>query len=257
VPPPYVNRGAVYIFAEPASGWTNMTESAKLTAASDGAVDDGFGSSLALSGNTLVVGAPRATGANKSQQGAAYLFTKPVGGWANMTQSGEFAATDGAAYDRLGTSVAIGGEILSGSPNSDTGRGATYAFAAPTATAFPTITSTAPTAAHAGQRLTYQVKTSAAAGTKMTYALRAAPAGMSIDTSTGLLTWLPSVLQAGSNAVTIVATDSLGNVCQQSFSILVARSVIYVPIGPIPKKPKITVVDQLFSNSLGQWWRGG
>lgn len=56
---PFANmsQGAVYVFLKPASGWANMTETAKLTA-SDGMAQDEFGFSTAISGNTIVTGAP-------------------------------------------------------------------------------------------------------------------------------------------------------------------------------------------------------
>jgi hypothetical protein len=49
-------QGSAYVFVRPAAGWTDMTPVAKLTA-SDGQDGDGFGSSVAISGNTVVVGA--------------------------------------------------------------------------------------------------------------------------------------------------------------------------------------------------------
>ena len=53
-----------------------FVEQAKLTA-SGGAAGDVFGSSVAVSGDTVVVGAPYASSAT----GAAYVFTKPAAGW--------------------------------------------------------------------------------------------------------------------------------------------------------------------------------
>ena len=50
------DQGAAYVFTEPGSGWTSMTQTAKLTA-SDGAANDYFGYSVSISGNTVVVGA--------------------------------------------------------------------------------------------------------------------------------------------------------------------------------------------------------
>jgi hypothetical protein len=81
-----------------------------------GIYTDDFGVSVAISGNTVVVGAPYATiGSNKSQ-GAAYLFVKPKGGWKNMTQTAKLTASDGGADSYFGSSVAIdGGTVLIGS----------------------------------------------------------------------------------------------------------------------------------------------
>ena len=42
------------MFTEPASGWADMTQTAELTA-SDGQAYDGFGTSVSISGNTVVV----------------------------------------------------------------------------------------------------------------------------------------------------------------------------------------------------------
>ena len=120
--------GAAYVFTESASGWT---QSAKLTA-SDGAAYDGFGSSVAISGNTLVVGASVATVGGVSDRGAAYVFAEPGSGWASMTESAKLTASDGAAGDQFGSSVAISGNTLVvGSPlarvcNSE--QGAAYLF---------------------------------------------------------------------------------------------------------------------------------
>jgi hypothetical protein len=65
--------GAAYVFAEPTAGWANMTQAAKVTAADSAGVDE-FGNSVAISGGTLVVGAPEATVGVNVAQGAAYVF---------------------------------------------------------------------------------------------------------------------------------------------------------------------------------------
>jgi hypothetical protein len=59
--------GAVYVYVKPASGWQDMTETAKLTS-SDG--QSALGNSVSLSGNTIVAGAP---GAFYSGAGAAFV----------------------------------------------------------------------------------------------------------------------------------------------------------------------------------------
>ena len=87
-----------------------MTQTAKLTA-SDGAAGDDFGSSVSISGNTVVVGA-RCHGRRNSHQGAAYVFTEPGSGWANMTQTAKLTASDGAADDDFGYSVSISGNTV-------------------------------------------------------------------------------------------------------------------------------------------------
>ena len=71
--------GAAYVFVKGTAGWTNMTQKAKLTA-SDAAAGALFGSSVACSGSTIVVGAPHATVGSNAYQGEAYVFVKPAGG---------------------------------------------------------------------------------------------------------------------------------------------------------------------------------
>ena len=68
------NQGSAYVFVKAAGGWASATQSAKLTAL-DGAADDQFGLSVALSGGTLVVGAP----ADNAAQGSAYVLTVQTG----------------------------------------------------------------------------------------------------------------------------------------------------------------------------------
>jgi FG-GAP repeat protein len=111
----------------------NDTQLAKLTA-SDGA-EDSFGVIVAISGNTVVVGAPLAKIGTNLQQGAAYVFVKPASGWKNMTQVAKLTASDGAAYDQLGRAVAISGNsVIVGAPQAvrgGYGAGAAYVFVQP------------------------------------------------------------------------------------------------------------------------------
>lgn len=69
----------------------------------DGAEGDRFGHSVAISGTTVVVGAPWSDG-NGSGSGAAYLFDAITG-----IQVAKLTSNDGAQGDQLGNSVAISG----------------------------------------------------------------------------------------------------------------------------------------------------
>jgi hypothetical protein len=51
--------------------------------------------SVAIDGNTVVVGAPGETISGNGNQGAAYIFVKPTGGWSSMTQVAKLTASDG------------------------------------------------------------------------------------------------------------------------------------------------------------------
>src|SRR5437667_7467148 len=121
-----VSQGAAYVFTQSDGTWS---ESQKLTA-SDGALFDNFGASVALDGSTLVVGANGATVGGNAAQGAVYVFTESNGTW---TQTQKLTADDGAAYDNFGLSVALkGSTILVGSPRAAIGanaaQGALYVF---------------------------------------------------------------------------------------------------------------------------------
>jgi FG-GAP repeat len=102
------SQGAVYGFIEPQGGWQNANESFVLTA-SDGAVGDIFGSSLAFSNKTIVVGAPGHE-IGGTRVGAAYVFTEPASGWASGTETAEL--TDSGRGPSVGYSVAVNGPVV-------------------------------------------------------------------------------------------------------------------------------------------------
>ena len=93
-----------------------FTQDQKLTA-SDGAVDDYFGTYVAIDGDTAIIGAPRDdnTGA---ESGAAYIFVRDGGG--NWTPQQKITPTDPGATDNFGLSVAISGDtVIVGAPDED------------------------------------------------------------------------------------------------------------------------------------------
>lgn len=96
------------------------SQQAKKTA-SDGAGGDQAGASVAISGNTAVVGAPN----NDASKGAAYVYVRSSGVW---TQQAKLTAADPAGSDQFGVGVAISGDtIIVGAQNSG-GKGAAYIF---------------------------------------------------------------------------------------------------------------------------------
>jgi hypothetical protein len=93
-------------------------QQAYLKASTNGA--DGYGEAMAISGDTLVVGAPReasaATGINGNQadnsapiSGAVYVFVRSGGAWA---QQAYLKGSNAQAGDFFGGSVAISGDTL-------------------------------------------------------------------------------------------------------------------------------------------------
>ncbi len=125
-----------------------------------------------------------------------------------------------------GLSLAAGTGLISGTPTiagsypftvrvqDAVGAFATRALTI-TVTAAPLFTSTPPTSAAVGAAYAYDAN---ATGTPApTYALTAAPAGMTIDAASGVITWMPS--SAGSFPVTVVASNGVPPNASQSFSI--------------------------------------
>jgi hypothetical protein len=112
------SQGAAYVFTR---NGTNWTEQQKLVA-SDGATFDRFGSSVALYGDTALVGAPQDAIGINNRQGSAYVFTRSGTIW---TAQAHLTASDGAAGHSFGWSVALGdGMALVGA----VGDNSVYAF---------------------------------------------------------------------------------------------------------------------------------
>jgi len=110
-------QGSAYIWIRPASGWKNMTQTAKITA-SDGAAGDSLGYSVSLAGNTLVTGAIGVTVGSNGSQGAVYVYGKPATGWRTTSKfKAKLTASDGTASAWLGNSVRnVGKTVLAGAP---------------------------------------------------------------------------------------------------------------------------------------------
>ena len=120
-----VSNGGAYVFIRSNNG--DWTEIVKLSA-SDGAFDDSFGSSVAIDGDTIVIGANQV--ADESKNGRAYVYTRSGGIWTEQTI---LAASNGASDDRFGGAVAVdGGNIVVGAyrDDNDNGKnsGSVYAF---------------------------------------------------------------------------------------------------------------------------------
>lgn len=127
-------RGAAYVFVKPSGGWISTTETAKLVAA-NGASGDQLGFASAVAGNTIVIGSAIVDVSGVTDQGAAYLFVKPAGGWVDSTETAVLTASDGAALDGFGFSAAASGDtVVIGSSGEDLGSGrpgGAYVFVEP------------------------------------------------------------------------------------------------------------------------------
>lgn len=127
--------GAVLAFAStPAAAQCELSETQKLIA-SNGAASDNFGNNVAISGNTLVVGAGSRDCAMGPDCGSAYIFRLNGADW---VQEDELIPSDPAPGDRFGGDsfggfVAVDGDrIVVGAAFSDPGglsnAGAAYVF---------------------------------------------------------------------------------------------------------------------------------
>ena len=133
-------KEAVYVFLS-TDGGASYGQVAKLTA-SDAAAGDNFGISVAIDGDTIVVGSPYDDDACPDNMycnsGSAYVFRTNDGG-ATYGQLAKLTASDAAANDKFGYSVAIGGDtVVVGASGVYDSRGAAYVFTPPAPTAQPT-----------------------------------------------------------------------------------------------------------------------
>ena len=119
-----IDSGAAYVFVRSGNVWS---EQAKLRP-SDAEGDDGFGFSVSVSGDTALVGA-LGDDDSGSSSGSAYAFVRSDGVW---TEESKLLASDGAADDEFGFSVALADDTaLVGSPGDDetaTSSGSAYVF---------------------------------------------------------------------------------------------------------------------------------
>jgi hypothetical protein len=132
--------GKAYVFAKPASGWANMTETAELDASGAQTGDGAAEVSVANNGAIVFVGAPGTTVASKAEQGAAYIFLRPASGWKTTSKfKAKLIASNGAAGDAFGFcqagSICIssdGKTVVAGAPQiSGGGAGKAYVFVEP------------------------------------------------------------------------------------------------------------------------------
>ena len=79
--------------------------------------DDEFGISVAISEDTVAVGAWKDAD-NGTAAGSAYVFVKPGAGWSGaLTETGKLMPGDGAANDYFGQAIAVGGStVVVGAP---------------------------------------------------------------------------------------------------------------------------------------------
>jgi len=119
-----INSGSAYVFDFDGTSWS---QTAKLTAL-DAAAVDVFGDSVAISGDTVIVGA-RGNDDAGGNSGSAYVFDFDGTSW---NQTAKLTALDAAKWDSFGFSVSISGDtaIVGSIHDDDAGSasGSAYVF---------------------------------------------------------------------------------------------------------------------------------
>ena len=184
-------------------------------------------------------------------------YSPTTNSWTGETSLPVAVDKEAVTVDSLGRVVVAGGYDTTGAATA-----AVYVSQQLNqADASPVITSTAPTSVIAGMLYSYQVLSTG--NPQPTYSLTAAPAGMTIDTATGLITWTPTLSQVGSQTITVQATNFSGQTTQ-TFSVNTALSLPVFTTGStlpqwssirirrLPSRPRAPLAD--VQSQLGSHW---
>jgi hypothetical protein len=111
--------GAVYAYVRPESEWSQQAYLKPPHTAQNPGFYERFGQAVAISGDTVAVGAPEESGSGagvnpesdelRPGSGAVYVFVRQGTGW---SQQAYLKASNPGEYDRFGSSVAIRGDII-------------------------------------------------------------------------------------------------------------------------------------------------
>jgi hypothetical protein len=170
---------------------------------------------------------------------AVESYDETTNTWTTETSLPAPVSSAAAAVDSLGRIEVLGGFDVNGKPTA----AVSISQELSNPDAAPTITSTANTSATYGNLYQYQVLSTA--NPQATYSLTKAPSGMTINSSTGLISWTPSASQAGSFSVTVQASNSAGQT-SQSYTGTVAA--------PKPTTPTGLIVDAAGGDSALLSW---
>ncbi len=122
--------GVAYVYRFNGSAWVEVAA----LKGSDRQLLDNFGYAAAISGDTIVVGAWQDDDAG-DRTGSAYVFERPPAGWMSMTETAKLTASDAAALDEFGKSVAVSGDVVVvgalGNDDGCPGAGSAYVFERP------------------------------------------------------------------------------------------------------------------------------
>jgi hypothetical protein len=120
------NAGSVSVFVRSGTTWTLRQQ----LFASDGSAGDAFGTSVSLSADTLVVGAPVADTVGGVDAGAVYVFVRTGANW---TEQQKIIPSDARTLQDFGYATSLSGDtMVVGAPSDDLGErynaGSAYVF---------------------------------------------------------------------------------------------------------------------------------
>ena len=111
----------------------------------------------------------------------------------------------------------------------------------------PRIVSTPPTEANVGGSYLYTVGAIDAEGDPLTYRLLDAPAGLTINETTGEISWTPTADQTGLQTTVIEVVDGFGGATTQAFAILVGDGIVNEAPSIESEAPRFTAVGSDYS----------
>ena len=110
--------GATYVYARSGTSWHSQATLSNPA----GTSADGFGAAVAISGDTVVIGAPN----SNTDPNAVYVYVRSGTTW---RQQVTLSDPGGAAADRFGRAVAVSGDtVVIGAPGGDDNAGTTYVY---------------------------------------------------------------------------------------------------------------------------------
>jgi hypothetical protein len=188
---------------------------------------------LAPNGLVYVIGGQTGNGATATVES----FSISTNSWSLETSLPQPLSSAAAVVDSLGRIEVLGGYDANGNTLATTY--VSQEFTQPDAA--PAIPSTAVTHSTLNGSYTYQVLSTG--NPQATYSLTAAPAGMTINAATGLISWSPTAL--GSYSVTVQASNAVGQT-PQTYSINVVL--------PTPPAPTGVTGTPLSTTTVGLSW---
>ncbi len=114
----------------------------------------------------------------------------------------------------------------------------------------PIISSTPPTEVNVGGSFLYSVIAVDAEADPLTYRFLTAPAGATINATTGEIAWTPTSVQIGLQSIVIEVSDGIGGAATQGFAILVGDGVVNLPPEISSTAPRFTAVGEDYNYQI-------